>query len=141
MLHHDPRGVELREGRMLGEYPKVIAERGQSSANGCWQEYLRLARNKDGSATIAVCRYEPLASTEQFNDGQGGLNFPDEIAGKTAIGVEDEWIVGGELACCGSGWTYRATEISSAIDWVRVNGWVPTISVVAELFQAAYALP
>jgi hypothetical protein len=118
------------------EYPKIIAERGQSSMTGCWQEYLRLERNKDGSATLAVCRYEPLASAKQFTDEQGELNFPDEIAGKTAVGVEAEWIVGGELACCDSGWTYKATEICGAIDWVRVNGWVPTNSIVAELFQA-----
>jgi hypothetical protein len=65
--------------------------------------------------------------------------FPDEIAGKTAVGVEDEWIVGGELSCCGSGWTYRATEITRAIDWVRGNRWMPTNSIVAELFQAPYA--
>jgi hypothetical protein len=120
-------------------YPKIIAERGQSSMMDCWQEYLRLARNKDGSATLAVCRYEPLASAEQFTDEQGELSLPDEIAGKTVVGVEGEWIVGGELTCSGSGWTYSATEISSAIDWVRVNGWVATNSIVAELFQAAYA--
>ena len=121
------------------EYSKIIAERWQSSITGCWQEYLRLERNKDGSATLAVYRYEPLARAKQFTDGRGEFNFPDEIAGKTTIGVEDEWIVGGELTCCGSGWTYRATEITRAIDWVRGNRWMPTNSIVAELFQAPYA--
>jgi hypothetical protein len=68
----------------------------------------------------------------------GDVNLPDMIAGKTVVGIENEWIVGGELTCCGSGWTYRQTEISSAIDWVRVNGWVPTDFIATEILQAAF---
>ena len=125
---------------MLGarDYPKIIAERVQSSVRGCGQEYLRLAPNDDGTASLAVCRYEALASIEKFTDGKGDVNLPDEIAGKTVVGVEDEWIVGGELTCYGTGWTYRLTEISSAIDWVLVNGWVPTSCMVTQIFRAAF---
>ena len=59
-------------------------------------------------------------------------------AGKTVVGVEEDWIVGGELTCCGAGWTYSLTEISGAIDWVRVNGWVPTSVMVTQIFRAAF---
>jgi hypothetical protein len=78
----------------VGAYPKIIAEREQSSMAACWQEYLR---------------------------------------------VEDEWIVGGELTSRSTGCTYTEQSISSAIDWVRVNGWVPTAALTAELIQAALA--
>jgi hypothetical protein len=119
------------------EYPKIIAERDRSSAAGWWREFLRLAPNADGSATLAVCQYEALASVKAFTNEKGELNLPDSIAGKTVVGAEGEQIVGGELVSNGSIWTYRETEISVAIDWLRVNGWVPTNSIVAEILQAA----
>jgi hypothetical protein len=123
----------------IREYPKIIAERVRSSAGGYRQEYLRLAPNGNHSVTLAVCRYEALALADEFESKAGELNLPDKIGDKTVIGVEDEWIVGGELSCCGSARTYRGTEISGAIDWLRTNGWVPTNSILAELFQAAFA--
>ena len=104
----------------------------------CEREYLRLRPNEDGTATLDVCRYEALASAEEFVNEKGKVNLPGSIAGKTVVGIEDEWIVGGELACHGSRGTYRATEISNAIDWVRLNGWVPTNYIVAEILQAAF---
>ena len=122
--------------RAAKEYPKIIAERARSSMTACEREYLRLTPNEDGTATLAVCRYEALASAEEFANERGEVNLPDSIAGKTVVAIEDDWIVGGELACHGSRWTYRATEISSAIDWVRLNGWVPTNYIVAEILQA-----
>jgi hypothetical protein len=131
----------LREGAVRGarEYPKIIAERERSSVTGCWREFLRLAPNADGSATLAVCRYEALANADEFVNEKGELNLPDSVAGKMVVGVEDERIVGGALVCNGSIWTFRETEISRAIDWLRVNGWVPTNSILAEMLQAAFA--
>jgi hypothetical protein len=93
--------------------------------------------NEDGTALL-YCRYEVLASAEYFADERGEVNLPDEIAGKTVVGVEEDWIVGGELTGCGAGWTYSLTEISGAIDWVRVNGWVPTSCMVTRIFLAAF---
>jgi hypothetical protein len=124
--------------RAAREYPKIIAERMQSSAVGYWREFLRLAPNEDGTATLAVCRHEALASADEFTNERGEVNVPDEIAGKTVVGVEEKWVVGGELTCCGSGWTYRQTEISNVIGWVRLNGWEPTNSMVTEIFQAVF---
>jgi hypothetical protein len=119
------------------EYPKIIAERWRPSMAACERQYLRLTPNEDGTATLAICQYEALASAAEFVNKKGEVNLPDSIAGKTVVGVEDEWIVGGELACHGPRLTYRATEISGAIDWVRLNGWVPTNYIVTEILQAA----
>jgi hypothetical protein len=129
----------LREKAMraASEYPKIIAERWRSSVAACEREYLRLTPNEDGTATLAVCRHEAPASAEEFVNENGEVHLPDSTAGKPVAGIEDDWIVGGELACHGSRWTYRATEITSAIDWVRLNGWVPTNYIVAEILQAA----
>jgi hypothetical protein len=124
--------------RGVREYPKIIAERERSSMAASWREYLRLALNDDGTATLAVCRYEVLASVDEFANEGGEVNLPDKIAGKTVVGVEDDWIVGGELTCYGSGWTYGQSEFSGAIGWVRINGWVPTNAIVTEILQAAF---
>ena len=59
--------------------------------------------------------------------------MPESVAGKMVVGVEDKHVVGGALVCNGSIWTFRETEISRAIDWLRVNGWVPTNSIMAEM--------
>jgi hypothetical protein len=120
------------------EYPKIVAERVQSNATDCCQEYLRLTPNHDGTATLAVCRYETLASAEGFTDEQGEVNLPDEIAGKTVIGVEDEQILGGELVCCGVECIYGQDDISGAMEWVRVNGWMPTSCMLTQILRAAF---
>ena len=65
--------------------------------------------------------------------------MPESVAGKMVVGVEDKHVVGGALVCNGSKWTFRETEINRAIDWLRVNGWVPTNSIMAEMLQAAFA--
>jgi hypothetical protein len=124
--------------RGVREYPKIIAERVQSPVRGYGHEYLRLTANDDGTASLAVCRYEALASVEEFIDEKGDLNLPDKVAGKAVISVDDEWIVGGELTCCGTGCTYGQSEISSAIDWVRLKRWVPTSWMMTQLFRAAF---
>ena len=124
---------------MPDEYPKIIAERVRSSVTAYWQEYLRVGLNDNGSATIAACRYESLASAEEFTNKSGALNLPDEISGKPVVGVEEEWIVGGELVSNHPGCTYRSDDITRAIDWVRVEGWFPTNALVVELLQAALA--
>jgi hypothetical protein len=117
---------------------KIIAERVQSNVTDCCQEYLRLTPNYDGTATLAVCRYETLASAEGVTNEQGEVNLPDEIAGKTVVGVEDEWIVGGELVCCGVECIYGQDDIGGAMDWVRVNGWVPTSCMLTQILRAAF---
>jgi hypothetical protein len=66
------------------------------------------------------------------------VNLPDEIAGKIVIGVEDERIVGGELVCCGVECIYWQDDISGAMDWVRVNGWVPTSCMLTQILRAAF---
>jgi len=124
--------------RGVREYPKIIAERMQSNLTDCCQEYLRLTPNEDGTATLAVCRYETLASAEEFANEQGEVNLPDKIAGKIVVGVEDERIVGGELTCYGMEWIYGQDDISGAMDWVRVNGWVPTSWMLTQILRAAF---
>jgi hypothetical protein len=128
ITHHRPsRGC----GRERCEGHANIPKSSPSARDPQWR------LSSESTATLAVCRYEALASAEEFVNEKGELNLPESIAGKTVVGIEDEWIVGGELACHGSRWTYRATEISSAIDWVRLNGWKPTNYIVAEILQAA----
>jgi hypothetical protein len=39
------------------------------------------------------------ASLDEFASERGDVDLLDKIANKTVIGVEGEWIVGGELTC------------------------------------------
>jgi hypothetical protein len=115
---------------MPDEYPKIIADREQASMVSCWNEYLQLTRNVDGSATIAVCQYGPLANVADFTDENDELKLPDEIDGTPVIGVEDEWIIGGELVLVRE-LTYR--DAPEALEWLREDGWKLTGDATVEL--------
>ena len=53
-----------------------------------WNEYLRLSRDRDGTARLEICRHEVLAEWEEDEDGEL-LPLPDEIDGKQVVGIEE----------------------------------------------------
>jgi hypothetical protein len=59
----------------------------------------RASGNGPGKAAFQVCRYEALAEYERPEDDESEIPLPAEIDGKTVAGVEDGYIVGGDLAC------------------------------------------
>jgi len=82
----------------MPEYPKIIAVREGSGRTSVWNEYLCLNLNGPGKAALQVCRYEALAEYERPEDDESEIPLPTEIDGKAVVGVEDGYVVGGELA-------------------------------------------
>lgn len=100
-----------------------------------WNEYLCLTQNGNGNATLEVCRYEALAEIPQDEDWDEVL--PEEIEGKKVIGVEDDFIVGGELDCYDERvLTYSADNFEQAIDWIKSEHFEVTGQLIEELRKA-----
>lgn len=123
---------------MTNDYPKVISVREGWGMTSTWKEYLRLSQDDDGRAMLEVCRYEALAETPDDEDWDGPL--PEEIDGKKVVGVEDDYIVGGELAR----WddrtlTYSAADIDRAIRWIGSLHFKLTDDLIREVREAVAA--
>jgi hypothetical protein len=52
---------------------------------------------QDGKVTLDIRQYEVLAEADRFENDNGELELPDSINGKAVIGLEDGYVVGGDL--------------------------------------------
>jgi hypothetical protein len=118
----------------MPEYPKIIAVREGSGRTSVWNEYLCLNLNGPGKAAIQVCRYEALAEYERPEDDEGEIPLPAEIDGKTVVGVEDGYIVGGELVCCDDReMVYGLDEIDDVVEQLKDYQFHVDASIVEQL--------
>jgi len=101
-----------------------------------WTEYLRLGKNRDGTARLEICQYEALAEAEYDDDGNE-LPLPAQINGKQVIGVEDGYIIGGPLSCWHDEFlVFGIGEIDLATGWLKDNGFNTDKEIIAELQKA-----
>jgi len=78
-----------------------------------------------------------LGEWEEDEEGEP-LPVPDEIDGKKVIGIEDDYIVGGELGYWDDGsLTYSAGDLARAIRWIDSERFKVTPELVQELRRAA----
>lgn len=76
----------------------IIADREASSMTSRWREYLCLRRGVSKRYQIFTGGYQSLAdASDYFNEEDDCYEIPDVVDGKIVSGIEDEWIVGGEL--------------------------------------------
>jgi hypothetical protein len=115
---------------MEAEYRKVLTMQEGSGMTSVWNEYFCLTPNGNGTATLEVCQYEALAEIPQ-DEGWDEV-LPGEIEGKKVVGVEDDFIVGGELECYDDGrvFTFSSAEIQRAIDWIKSEYFEVTDEIV-----------
>lgn len=86
----------------MAESIVIISSRTASSPASNWSEYLCLTRNSDRQFELSVRVYEVLgdvADYEQLDDAGNDVvpQLPVSIGGKRIVGVEDDFIIGGEL--------------------------------------------
>lgn len=79
---------------------RILQEIECSSMVSTWNEYLCL-EIRDGRAVLSHRRYEWLGNVSDFvvetEEGDEEYRIPDIIDGKPVEGIEDEFVVGGEL--------------------------------------------
>lgn len=78
----------------------ILATREQSSIAGGWTEYLCLKINEKKSLLLYTGGYESLAERDDYyNEETDSYDIPDFINGQSVVGIEDTYIIGGELQC------------------------------------------
>ncbi|WP_395664200.1 hypothetical protein [Aestuariivirga sp.] len=104
----------------------IITWREQSSMASAWTEYLCVRRLGNGKARLEICQYEALAENSFYDDDGNELPVPKQIDGKVVAGVEDGYVVGGDLAC------NDVTDVALALEFetgnkTLVNGWLSDV--------------
>jgi hypothetical protein len=122
-------------------YPKLLDSRENSSMASTWTEYLRLSVTAPGNVLLEVCMYEALAEAPDWGGDDEGPALPDEIGGKKVIGVDDDWIVGGDLCCIDvdKQLAFDKDGIDDAVQWLTADRWRVTDDVISELNKAVEA--
>jgi len=78
---------------------KVLAEREDSGMTSHWKEYLCLTDGNQKKYKIFEGRYEVLAEAIEFySDDEEDYELPEFIDDKKVMGIEDGYVVGGELS-------------------------------------------
>lgn len=85
-----------------------------------WNEYLCLNSDRDGQCRVEVCQYEALAEFDWADEDGNEREVPTEYEGQQVVGVEDGYLVGGELACGDDRYfEYDAQTIDAALAWIK----------------------
>jgi hypothetical protein len=100
---------------------KILAERASATLASAWNEYLTIRNIGPGRARLEICQYEVLAEWFAREDEDGNeILVPSIYKGKKVVGVEDGYLVGGDLIPSDSDWCeVDTTDIDEAIDWIK----------------------
>jgi hypothetical protein len=108
----------------------ILASREQSSMVSTWTEYLCLQRDEAGGYKLFTGQYEALAEREQFfNEETGEYDIPDAIDGQVVVGVDDDYVVGGELGCFDDeqAVTFKSVDEEGVARWLEASGWSKSV--------------
>lgn len=95
-----------------------------------WTEYLCLQRDEAGGYKLFTGQYEALAEREQFfNEETGEYDIPDAIDGQIVVGVDDDYVVGGELGCFDDDQavSFESLEEKGVAMWLESSGWSKSV--------------
>jgi hypothetical protein len=121
-------------------FPKSLSTRESSTMASTWNEYLRLTKNEDGTATLNICQYGVLGEYSEYcsaDEDEEQPPIPKEIDGQPVVGVKDGYIVGGPLLDLdGEELTYSSADLEDAIHWVEAEHFEVTPALIRELRRA-----
>ena len=121
--------------------PIVIAQREASSMASTWNEYLCLTKGEFNTYKLYIAQYDFLAELNDFYDEeQDDYVLPEQIDGQAVVGIEDDYVVGGELVPQDES---APVEFASVFDaelreWLTQTGW-SKLDVLAKI-EVAIAL-
>lgn len=108
-------------------YPhKIISSKLDNNMMDRWTGYLLLVRHLDGTFEIGGAQYEILCLANDFLNEADELVIPPEIGGKRVIGIEDGYVVGGELSLEFSQYTklrFSEPNKEEIVNWLASEGW------------------
>lgn len=106
---------------------ELIAVRTESTMVSSWNEYLCVRNLSDGKAIVEICGYETLSPDEwEWEDEEGNENtLPEKFNGKSVVGVEDGYLVGGDLQCFNEEdrKEYDKEGLEQVLTWIKNRGF------------------
>ncbi len=87
-------------------------------------EYLCVRNIRPGTAIAEICQYEGLAEYHGTDDDGNEIQMPKTYVGKKVFGVEDGYLVGGELGP-NDGMDFECDErsIDELVKWLTQEGF------------------
>jgi hypothetical protein len=58
--------TEAEADGAVAEYPKILSRRESSTISSTFNEYLQLAKNEDGTATLRILQYDVLGDAADY---------------------------------------------------------------------------
>ena len=110
----------------MASKPLVITTRELSTMASSWTEYLCISIQDSGLYCLFTGRYQVLAESCEFYDDEAeNWLLPEEIDGEPVVGIDDDWVVGGDLDYFDSS---QAINFRSLADpnigaWLAENEW------------------
>lgn len=109
-----------------------LARRQNSSMASTWTEYLVLTKGQSKKYLLAPAGYDALAeATDYFDEEADDYKLPNEIKGQQVIGIEDGWVIGGELGINmdWSGLEFDSPDEPEVATWLEDFEWSNQIKV------------
>jgi hypothetical protein len=107
----------------------ILDERFYSgSPAASWTQYLVLERLEDGKFKLDIRAYELLAeASEYYDEEKDDWNLPGQIDGKDVMGVEDEYVIGGDLLENSYDTEFDTRIVFTLPDQDILEGWLKKI--------------
>ena len=105
---------------------KIIDSREGSSPASTWSEDLCLKRVSQTHFELFVGGYEVVGETSEFFDEETGEEeIPDEIGGYPVQGIEDGYVIGGEIVKNEEYGEFQFSDFKAADvrDWLASVNW------------------
>jgi hypothetical protein len=109
---------------------EILACSEQGPTAGCECAYLCVQVLETGRIELSERRYEALGACSEFRDEAtaGGLHpdwVPRLINGRSVVGIEEDWIAGGELLCREptDRLEFGPGDVHKAEAWLAGRGW------------------
>lgn len=104
---------------------KIIDSRECSTLASTWSEDLCLIRVSETHFEIFVGGYDVVGETSEFFDEETGEEeIPDEIGGYPVRGVEDGYVIGGEIVKNEEYGEFQFSDFKAA----DVRGWLASVN-------------
>ena len=87
---------------------------------------------------IEICGYEALGEFEGTDEDGNEIDPPQRVGEKFVIGVEDGYLVGGDLTCVSDDkyFSFGIVTISEALDWIKRENFEVTRQTCKTLIKA-----
>lgn len=109
-----------------------LAHRQSSSMTSTWTEYLVLTRGQSKKYLLAPAGYDALAeANDYFDENADDYKLPLEINGRKIIGIQDGWVIGGDLGINmdWSGLEFDSPDEPEVAAWLDDFEWSNQIKV------------